>query len=335
MPGPAVSREEFARVWAEEGGSGTKVAARLGLTLRGVFGRRKRMAADGEEMPGEGPPQSPYRTAVPMRSEMWVTDGSLVIGSDRHVMPGEAQPAAEWALLHVTAMLRDAGDLQGLILNGDLLDFSRISRHDPLGWEDRPDTADEIEAGKAFLARWKEAGGGAPVRRTSGNHDDQRFDRYLSSKAKEVRGLFGSRLADHFDWPVSWSVHVNPGTDAMAVVKHRHRGGVTAGRANAIAAGVTVVTGHTHALTCDPIEDYRGRRWGVQCGMLSDPRSPQFEYAEDNISHARPGFAVLTWRAGVLQPPELCEVIGGRAFFRGRQLRERVRVLAPSTIMAA
>lgn len=329
MPAPVVSREEFASIWAEEGGSATRVALRLGLSLRGVFGRRARMVEDGEEMPGEGPPVPGYRTSVPVRHEFWVTDGSVVIGSDRHVLPGDGQTRAEAALLRVTATLREQGTLRAVVMNGDLLDFPRIGRHDPFGWEDKPEVAHEVVAGQAFLARWREAAGPEAMRFwTQGNHD-LRFSRMLATKARDFRGLPGLRLEDHFaDWPLSWSLHVNPGTEAMAVVKHRLRGGVTAGRANANASGVTIVTGHTHSLSCDPIEDYRGRRWGVQCGMLGDPDGPQFEYAEDAPNHGRPGFAVLTWRKGVLQPPELCEIVGDKAFFRGDVLRDRVRIRA-------
>ena len=44
---------------------------------------------------------------------------------------------------------------------------------------------------------------------------------------------------------------------------------------------------------------------------------PQFEYHENGPSLACSGFAVLTFKDGMLKTPELCEVIDGQAWFRG------------------
>jgi hypothetical protein len=81
----------------------------------------------------------------------------------------------------------------------------------------------------------------------------------------------------------------------------------------------------------DAIETYGGRHYGVQCGTLSEPRAPSFEYAEDTPDPGRAGFAVLTWRDGLLLPPELVECDdAGVAWFRGEPVtvRPRVRVRA-------
>jgi len=42
----------------------------------------------------------------------------------------------------------------------------------------------------------------------------------------------------------------------------------------------------------------------------------QFAYLEHNPVMWASGFAVLTYRNGVLLPPELVEVVDGEAFFR-------------------
>ena len=141
------------------------------------------------------------------------------------------------------------------------------------------------------------------------------------------------RLSDHLpNWSESWSVHVNAEVaGGHVVIKHKIGAGVTAGRTNAIKAGVTIVTAHTHRLSVDPIETYAGRHYGVQCGTLADPRGPQFEYAEDAPDPGRAGFVVLTWRAGLLQPPELVECDdAGVAWFRGEPVtvKPRLRVRA-------
>lgn len=64
--------------------------------------------------------------------------------------------------------------------------------------------------------------------------------------------------------------------------------------------------------------------------MLADPRWPQFHYRLGNHGQQRMGFAVLTWRSGVLQPPELCECVDGAAWFRGEVVAGRLRVKARS-----
>jgi hypothetical protein len=55
----------------------------------------------------------------------------------------------------------------------------------------------------------------------------------------------------------------------------------------------------------------------VKTGSLADLHGPQFEYHENSPSPACSGFAVLTFDQGALCPPELCEVIRGKAWFRG------------------
>jgi hypothetical protein len=71
-------------------------------------------------------------------------------------------------------------------------------------------------------------------------------------------------------------------------------------------------------LEVTPWGDYRGRRYGVQTGTLAAYDGPQFEYAENGPTPACSGFAVLTFKDGLLMPPELCEVVDGRAIFRGQ-----------------
>ena len=56
----------------------------------------------------------------------------------------------------------------------------------------------------------------------------------------------------------------------------------------------------------------------MQTGTLAVPTGPQFEYAENGYTPACAGFAVLTFKDGRLLPPEICEVIEGRAMWRGQ-----------------
>jgi hypothetical protein len=150
-----------------------------------------------------------------------------------------------------------------------------------------------------------------------GNHE-LNFERHLAVKAKDFQGMLGMRLQDHFpDWELCWSLFVNRKSSAPVMIKHRHANGVHAAYNNTLKGGVSMVTGHTHILEVKPWGDYRGRRWGVQTGALADLSGAQMEYAENGPSPSCGGFAVLTFKDGRLMPPEICEVIEGRAIFRG------------------
>lgn len=51
----------------------------------------------------------------------------------------------------------------------------------------------------------------------------------------------------------------------------------------------------------------------------AEPYGPQFDYTEDDSVDWASGFAVLTFiEGGALVPPEVCTVIGERAWFRGQ-----------------
>ena len=144
-----------------------------------------------------------------------------------------------------------------------------------------------------------------------GNHDI-RIDNYIASNANELDGYIMS-LAEHFpDWDIAWAFEIN-GTE----IRHRFRSGIHSGYNSSVNAGISTVTGHTHALECKPYHDLRGRRYGVQTGTVSDLDGPQFEYQGGRPSQACSGFAVLTYREGVLLQPELCQVVDGKAYFRG------------------
>jgi hypothetical protein len=127
------------------------------------------------------------------------------------------------------------------------------------------------------------------------------------------------RLSDHFPgWDFAWSTLINSSSEHPVMVKHRNAGGVHAGYNNAMKGGVTMVTGHTHRLEAKPWGNYRlSRYYGIQSGTLADLQGPQFEYMENGPTDACSGFVILTFRDGLLTPPELCEVVNGRAWFRG------------------
>ncbi len=103
-------------------------------------------------------------------------------------------------------------------------------------------------------------------------------------------------------------------------MKHRWHNGQHATYNNTLKSGRSIVTGHLHKLQVYPYSDYGGRRYGVDTGTLAEPYGDQFVYTEMNPVNWCSGFCVLTFKDGMMLPPELCEVINGSAYFRGQKV---------------
>lgn len=313
---------EFVAAWYQHNGSPAQVAKALGLTDRAVYLRRDALNAKGiklESVPtGNAPAQwQQYKPAYERerRVDMW--DGTILVGSDLHRWPGEYTTAMR-AFLNLIPEVKP----NIIVANGDWLDGAGISRHGRIGWARTPTLHEEIRALQEFTTDVEQAAFANDPQTllawNVGNHCG-RADSYLSSRAPEVEGMPLTRLEDHFTrWQFQWSQFVNPDGPHPVVIKHRGpSGSIHGGYNNTLKGGVSVVTGHTHILEVKPWGDYRSpRRYGVQTGCMADLDCPQFEYTENNASPACSGFVVLTIRDGQLRHPELCEVIGGRAFFR-------------------
>jgi hypothetical protein len=262
-------------------------------------------------MPKAAPNQL-YIPADRRRITADIYDGAVVCFSDAHYWP-DVITTAHRALLEVCRELRP----KMVIANGDVLDGARIGRHARIGWEYKPSLIQEMDACKERMHEIQAVTPRALRVWNYGNHCI-RFDSYIANSAPETEGLHGVRLADHFPaWTFGWSLLLN---DAL-MVKHRYHGGIHTAYNNTVKAGLSMMTGHTHALEVKPWGDYNGRRWGIQTGTLTERDGPQFTYAEDAPSAQNSGFAVVTFDAnGFMLPPELCEVIGDAAFFRGQRI---------------
>jgi hypothetical protein len=185
-------------------------------------------------------------------------------------------------------------------------------------WEQQPQLKDEIHAVQDRCAEIERAAGKAKLIRTIGNHD-ARFENYLSGRVAEVEGMPGTTLLDFLPkWRAGWALHLNAHADGWVCIRHRPvAGGLHAAINSTLKAGVSYVHGHLHQLKVTPWSDYRGRRYGVDCGTMADITGPQFTYVEAGPVNWASGFAVLTFREGRLLPPEIAVVEGGKAWFRG------------------
>ena len=227
-----------------------------------------------------------------------------IVGSDLHVWSGDPT-------IIFKAFCKVARDLKvdGIVMNGDIIDGARVSRHPQIKGSAAPKIHQEIETAKEWFKL-------LPIAKhqlwSVGNHDI-RIDSYIVNNANELEGMVPA-LQDHFkDWKFSYAFDVN-GTE----IRHRFRGGIHAGWNNALHSGVSMVTGHTHQLQVTAMRDRKGTRWGIETGTLADPFGPQFEYSEGTPSRSQMGFVVLTFdEQGTMLPPEICEMIGGRPVFRG------------------
>lgn len=309
------SDEEFIALWGQYQ-SATKLANVLKTGVRNVNSRRRSV----EARHGVVLEAKPYhnlnapRHGVPVtRWSTTIKDGWVVVFSDCHFWPGDRTTAFK-ALLEVTKELKPLL----VVANGDVIDGAETSRHHRLGWDRRPTIAEEIAASKARLHEVKKAAGPKAVLRWNcGNHDN-RLDGWIANKSPELEGLPGTCLQEHFpDWPMAFSIHVNPDTRDHTVIKHRWKGGPYAIRNNTLNSGVHFVTGHLHQLRVWPHGDVLGRRYGVDTGTLAEPDSDQFRYAEDSPKDWCSGFSALRYRGGMLMHPQICEVVRGHAYFMG------------------
>lgn len=293
------------------------VADYLGLSLRAVYNRRNSMQkkhdVNLQTIPHrfEEVKRDAAKLHIPehqQRITAEVKNGIVIVFSDAHFWGEES--VAYLALLNAIQGLKP----KMVIANGDIFDGAgQMSRHPRIGWERAPTGKQQLDAVQTAMGKIEDIAKGAKLLRSIGNHDI-RFETKLSNSVGEYEGIHGFTLRDHLPrWHDAWSIMINGNT----MVKHRYHNGLHAAFNNTLKSGTNIVTGHLHRLLVTPWGDYNGRRYGVDTGCLADPHGAQFTYGEDNPSPHCAGFAVLTFMDGKLLPPELCEVIEGKAYFRG------------------
>jgi hypothetical protein len=309
-----IPADQFKKEFGEIGA--TKMALKYGMLERSIYQRRRQMELD-DGITIAPPTRGGDVTQLdrhPAAIHLGIENGEVLVGSDSHYWPGIVSTAHR-------AFVEMAKDRKPKIIikNGDETDFPSLSRHAPIGWENRPKASEEIEACKAMLSEIENV---SPFSRRiwpCGNHDG-RFETRLATMAPEYAKIHGVHLKDHFpNWEPCWATFVNKDV----VIKHRMKGGMHATRNNTLSAGRTIVTGHLHSLKVTPLSDYNGTRWGVDTGTMADPYGPQFyNYTELNPLDWRSGFVLLTFVKGRLLWPEHIWVSGADTVqFRGKEWR--------------
>lgn len=324
--------DEFLELWNRLK-SPAKVSKYLNMDIRSVHMRRRTLEARyGIALPstvkypqggvtaekGDRASELAAQRATKYERDMVedIQDGVILIASDCHYWPGIVTTAHK-------AFCKLAKEVSPkiVILNGDVLDGARISRHARIMWEKQPTVKDEIAAVQDRVAEVERAAGRAKLIRTIGNHD-ARFENYLSTRVGEFEEMTGMTLLDYLPrWRAGWCVHINQNTDGWLAVRHRPvSGGVHAAYNSTLRSGTHYAHGHLHKLQVTPWGDYRGRRYGIDTGTLAEPTGPQFNYTEAGPLNWASGFVVLTYHRGRLLPPEICVAEGDNAWFRGAKI---------------
>lgn len=306
--------QEFIAAWQEHGGKIEDVAAAVGVDARRVLTRRRAIEQrHGIQLVAGKKALDMVIKANRAVVELTVPDGVIIVGSDAHVWPGE-WTTAQRAFHHFAKKLKPAA----IILNGDVFDGARVSRHPSIGWEKTPTVKDELDAVGKFLAPLEKIPGAKKIW-TLGNHD-LRIESRIANTLPELAGVKGVHLKDFFPaWAPCWRVDIN---DDL-VVKHRLANGLHAVYNNTLKSGRSIATGHLHSLKVTPWTDYNGTRYGIDTGTLADIDGEQFlNYTEAGPTNWRSGFAVLTFKAGRLLWPEIvAKVDDEHVEFRGELIR--------------
>jgi hypothetical protein len=254
-----------------------------------------------------------------------VRDGCAFVVSDQHYFPDIPPSIAHRASVVLARKLRP----YAVISNGDAIDGASISRWPVSSFTEmsgRPTVAAELKEAGARLRDYERLTFIEFLVWNLGNHD-ARFETRLAEKVPEYAGVDGFTLKERFPaWLPAWRTDfcVAQGSDVpLVVVKHRFKGGMHAGQNNALWAGTSIVTGHDHMLKDYPISTVgRQIRWGIHAGTMAPIDSPFFtHYTEDNIVNWHEGFVVLNFRGGMFVGPEYCRVFGGKAYFRGEEIK--------------
>jgi hypothetical protein len=313
-----ISDDEFIKIWNELG-SPIKVSKHLNLSIRNTYSRRRNIELKYKiDLTTTDPQRNQaarkiHQTPGNVRRGIELDKGVVIVFSDAHFWPDDTTTAFR-ALIHLIKELKP----KVIVNNGDAFDGGAISRYPRIGFDSKPTVKQELEACQFYLGEIEDITK-CPLIWTLGNHD-ARFENILANNASQFEGVKGFTLKEHFPrWQPCWSYWINEDT----VIKHRYKGGRTAGYANALNSGVNIITGHTHVLAVQPITNYNGTLWGVQTGTLAEPNNMQFaDYTEDNPKDWRSGFAVLTFDRGQLLMPELVQVFGeNEVVFRGKIIK--------------
>ena len=183
MPQPSLSDEllrERARQYNQMGGNAALLARSLGMSPSTIksqieIGRVRFPELFDYEANQKRKYMLPWTLPQMLLHE--VNDGCVIVGGDLHLWPGEV-PLMWQAFCAVAHKLRP----QAIVLNGDMIDGARVSRHGSVLGAGAPKIDEEIDALSDAMRMLPHATHQIwPI----GNHD-QRVNNYLANAAPEL-----------------------------------------------------------------------------------------------------------------------------------------------------
>lgn len=279
----ATSNSLARRLFKENKEAVTFNAARmLILRVRGKQGKKNRSQATVKRT--SKPTTNPYQ-CPPSAAEPWLPvqiDGPcrVLVLSDLH-FPYHSKEAIDAAVAYGRKLKPDV-----LLINGDFLDFHRISRfqQDP----NKRTLREEIETGKKALAWLRSQFPKARFIYKIGNHD-QRWDHFIWNRAAELFDLENVQLHNVLDFEEHGIERVNDNIImcGQLAVLHGHEFGksgiaapVNPARGAFLRTGHTVLIGHLHRPSSHAESDmFQSETMTWSTGCLCDRRP---EYARIN-----------------------------------------------------
>jgi len=325
-----ITDKEFVDIWSAAQCSPTIVSKITGFTESAVYKRRRDLAAKGivlKTIQKQATSSHIYswneaKQQFPLEIQLPIDTGTILCISDAHYWPGITTVA------HLAAVEFAKQERPAIIAAlGDMFDGATVSRHPPLGWENRPRVIDELDACRERMSDFERASAESLKVWHVGNHD-ARFDRTLALNSYQYEGLAGFTISDYFkQWKFTYMSKVNN----QLGMRHRPvNGGVHSGYNSALKYGLSYAHGHLHQLKITPVDNAHGRIWGIDCGHLAEPGGPQFAYREGLTIGACSGFAVLSFYKGRMVDAEICHVNDLGAFFRGEMIVSKTSAPASS-----
>src|SRR5271166_3406572 len=110
----------------------TRAGQKLGVSTRWIFTIRRKLEAKlGAAIDSPTGPGGVLRNLenFPNRSFKNIKDGIVLIGSDAHIWPGKPSTAVRAFI----KLIKELGP-KLVVLNGDVMDCTTISKHPPIGW---------------------------------------------------------------------------------------------------------------------------------------------------------------------------------------------------------
>jgi hypothetical protein len=140
-----ISDDDFISAWRRLQ-SVTDVANEIGLSVRGVNVRRRRIEKNHGIILNAASPRSPdFKVSIPengIRVNVELDSGTIMVASDCHYWPGIISTAHRAFVLFAETLKPKM-----IVINGDAFDGASISRHPPGGtWESTPTVKQELEA---------------------------------------------------------------------------------------------------------------------------------------------------------------------------------------------